>query len=203
MERTDGPGMDKTEIRHILRLAGGEKLRAAVALSREGKAVIVLDRHKPPRALERELKEDLPGSRLHRFGTLSVDEGDPRLARFVVNKASPGMARKLAIALRGTGLRRVEIGTEDGSEAEAAEDDEEEEHGTQIFATGRKIDHVRHAELHNELRGLIEKLPDIVSARRLKLVAMAEAARAELKQDRLEDAADAIAALRAALAELP
>src|SRR3954454_20595524 len=105
-------GMDKTAIRHMLRIAGGLPLRAAVALSREGKAVIVLDRHKPPRTLERELKEALPGSRLHRFGTLRVDENDPKLARFMVNRASPGMARKLAIALRGTGLRRVEIGTE-------------------------------------------------------------------------------------------
>src|SRR3954452_21407347 len=153
VERADeaGIGMDKATIRHMLRLAAGEPLRAAVALSREGKAVIVLDRHKPPRALERELKEGLPGSRLHRFGTLSVDEDDPRLARFVVNKASPGMARKLAVALRGTGLRRVEIGTEDGSETETAEDDEDDA-GPPTFALGRRIDHVRHAELHDELR---------------------------------------------------
>ena len=118
--------MDKATIRHMLRLAAGEPLRAAVALSREGKAVILLDRHKPARTLERELKEGLPGSRLHRFGTLTVGDDDPKLARFIVNKASTGMARKLAIALRGTGLRRVQIGTEDGGESDAAEDEEEE-----------------------------------------------------------------------------
>jgi hypothetical protein len=200
MERAgeSGIGMDKAEIRHMLRLAAGTPLRAAVALSREGKAVILLDRHKPPRTLERELKEGLPGSRLHRFGTLDVDADDPLLARFIVNKASPGMARKLAVALRGTGLRRVEIRTEDGSETEAAEDEDEDE-ATQIFAVAHRIDRVRHAELHDELRVLIEQLPSIVGARRLQLVAMADAARTELKQDRLEAAGDAIAALRAAL----
>src|SRR5947209_1625031 len=149
--------MDKATIRHMLRLAAGEPLRAAVALSREGKAVILLDRHKPPRTLERELKEGLPGSRLHRFGTLTVDDGDPKLARFTVNKASTGMARKLAIALRGTGLRRVEIGTEDGGESEAAED-EGDESAAEVFDAGLRIDHVRHAALHDELRALIERL---------------------------------------------
>src|SRR4051794_39912038 len=180
-------GMDKTAIRHMLRLAGGEPLRAAVALSREGKAIIVLDRHKPPRTLERELKEGLPGSRLHRFGTLAVDDEDPRLARFVVNKASPGMARKLAIALRGTGLRRVQIGTDDGSETELAEDEEQED-ATEIFALNRRIDHVRHSQLHDELLSLLEVLPRIAGAERLKLVALAETALSELKHDRLEAA---------------
>lgn len=202
MERADeaGIGMDAPTIRHMVRLAGGEPLRAAVALSREGAAIILLDRHKPPRTLERELREGVPGSRLHRFGTLRIDGDDPKLARFVVNKASPGLARKLAIRLRGTGLRRVEIGTEDGGEIEAA-DDEAEEDATEIFATGHRVDHVRHAELHDALRAVLEELPRIVGARRLQLVEMAEAARAELKQNRLEAAAEAIAALRAALAE--
>lgn len=201
-ERADGTeiGMDKQEIRHLLRLAAGEPLRAAVALSREGKAVILLDRHKPPRSLERDLKEGLPGARLHRFGTFSVDEDDPRLARLVVNKSSPGFARKLAITLRGTGLRRVEIKTEDGGETEAAEDEAEDD-PMQILATGRRVDRVRHAELHDALRALIRELPTILSGRRVKLVAMAEKARGELKQDRLEAAAEAIEALRAAVAE--
>src|SRR3954452_3059049 len=182
VERADeaGIGMDKATIRHMLRLAAGEPLRAAVALSREGRAVILLDRHKPPRTLERELKEGLPGSRLHRFGTLTIGDDDPKLARFTVNKASTGMARKLAIALRGTGLRRVQIGTEDGGESEAAEDeDDEKESAAQVFAAGGRVDHVRHAALHDELRGLIEHLSRVVGARRLKLVELAEAARAE------------------------
>src|SRR4051812_50111541 len=112
--------MDKATIRHMLRLAAGEPLRAAVALSREGKAVILLDRHKPPRTLERELKEGLPGSRLHRFGTLTVGDDDPKLARFTVNKESTGMARKLAVELRRTEKRLVQVGAEGGGECEAA-----------------------------------------------------------------------------------
>ena len=79
--------------------------------------------------------------------------------------------------------------------------DDEDEVGTRILAVGRRIDHVRHAELHDELRALLEQLPRIVGTRRLKLADMAQAARAELKQDRLEAAAKAVAALRAALAE--
>jgi hypothetical protein len=194
-------GMDKMEIRHMLRIAGGEPLHAAVALSREGRAIILLDRHKPPRTLERELREGLPDSRLHRFGTLSVGEDDPRLARFVVNRSSPGMAKKLAKALKGTGLRRVEIGTEDGSESESAEDDEPEDDAIQVFGLGARPDHPRHAELHDELRALLEQAVRVAGARRMKLLEIAEAARTELKQDRLEAAAKAIATLRQTLGE--
>ena len=69
-----------------------------------------------------------------------------------------------------------------------------------MFAAGVRVDHVRHAALHDELRGLIERLSRVVGARRLALVELAEAARSELKQDRLEAAEAAVAALRTALA---
>jgi hypothetical protein len=200
-------GLGKVEIRHMLLLAGDEPLRAAVALRHDGHAIITLDRRKPPRTLERELKEAVPDSHEHRFGTFSQDTHDPRLARFVVNRAAPGMARKLVMALRGTGMRRVEIGTEDGRETDAAENDDNDEHAQSYdpAAHQRALDDEKAAE-HAALTRLLSDLAHHIvaasgedHARKALLTQMAEAAQARLKQDDLAQAAHAIRALRDAL----
>ena len=195
-------GMDRMEIRQLLRLAAGHPLRAAIALSPDGKAIIVLDRHKQPRALDRELKEQLPGGRLHRFGTFSADEDDRKMARFVLNRAAPGMARRLVKALKGTGLRRVEITLEDGTEDEAAEDVDTEQDVALYDAAQRRADareQARHVELSQELRALAARIADLDRTRRAELVEAAEAVQAELKRNRLDRAEGGIANLREAL----
>ena len=101
--------MDRGELRKLLKFALREPVHVAFALGGDGKALLQMDKKKQPRALEKALKEDAPDSRNHRFGTVSVDPQKPQLARFTVNKSSAGMARKLVIALKGTGFRYVEI----------------------------------------------------------------------------------------------
>ncbi|HYZ63275.1 MAG TPA: hypothetical protein VE650_12545 [Acetobacteraceae bacterium] len=198
-------GLDKMEIRHMLRIAGGEKLRAAVALTREGKAIILLDRHKQPRALEREIKDQVPDSRLHRFGTFTADPDDKKLARFTLNRASPGMARKLMLALKGSGLRRVEIALEGEEVSEAAEDvDGDRDIATYDPGSRRQQadDRARHTELTHRLAELVHQIAGVAGpdhARRSELVTLAEAAQDKLKHDKLAEAEAGIAALRRAM----
>ena len=117
--------MDRGELRKLLKFALREPVHVAFALGGDGKAVLQMDKRKQPRALEKALKEDAD-TKNHRFGTVVVNPEFPTLARFIVNKPSSGMARKLVIALKGTGFRYVEIGLEDGSAVESAQGEEED-----------------------------------------------------------------------------
>jgi len=56
----------------------------------DGKAIIQIEKMKQPRTIERTLKTDAPDSKNHRFGTVYVDPEEPKLAQFIVNKASGG-----------------------------------------------------------------------------------------------------------------
>src|SRR4051794_23342763 len=157
----DGIGMDKMQIREIVRLAGGKQLRAAIALGADGRAIVVLDRHKQARALERDIKEQAEGSRLHRFGSFAADPEDKKLGRFTLNRAAPGMARRLVKAFKGTGMRRIEIALEDGSETEAAEDEDGDTDVRGYDAAERRDqaqDHARHLALSHELLGMAERI---------------------------------------------
>lgn len=118
--------MDRAEIKRHLRYAREEPIPVAFALGGDGKAVLQLDRRKPGRALERQLKEAAPDSKNHRWGTAMVDPDNPKLVRFTVNRAGGGMARKLIIALKGTGFSKVKILLDDGTELEAHEEEDED-----------------------------------------------------------------------------
>ena len=122
----EAAGMDRADLKRMLRFASQEPVQVAFALGGDGKAIIVLDRRKPARALEKELKIAAPDSKTHRFGSASVDPEQPKLARFMVNKAAGGIARKLVVALKGTGFSKVEVGSEDGGAPERAEGDDED-----------------------------------------------------------------------------
>lgn len=112
-------GSEKGEIKRLLRLSqGGDPIFMALALDANGKAIIRVDRRRQPRALEKELKEADPDSRNHRFGTMSADPAKPKTVQFKVNKAASGLARKLVVALKGTGYNKVEISSDDGGPPE-------------------------------------------------------------------------------------
>lgn len=117
-------GMEKAELKRMLKFASDEPVRVAFALGGDGKAILVMDRRKPARTLEKELKEAVPDSKNHRFGTAAVDAAQPKLVKFMVNKQAGGVARKLVVALKGTGFSKVEVGTEDGGAPERAEEEE-------------------------------------------------------------------------------
>ena len=117
-------GMEPAELKRLLRLASSAPIHAAFAIGGDGRPIIMLDKRKPPRVLEKELKESDPDAKSHRYGTVSVDPDDPKLACFVVNKAASGMAGRLVKALKGTGFSKIRIVLEDGTEVEAHEDEE-------------------------------------------------------------------------------
>ena len=119
-------GMGRADLKRMLKFASEEPVRVAFALGGDGKAILVMDRRKPARTLEKELKEAAPDSRNHRFGTAAVDEAQPTLVTFMVNKQAGGVARKLVVALKGTGFSKVEVGTEDGGPPERAEEGQDD-----------------------------------------------------------------------------
>lgn len=120
-------GMEKAEIKRHLRFAREEPISVAFALGGDGKAILQLDKRKPGRALEKQLKDAAPDSKSHRWGTALVDPDDAKTIRFTVNKAGGGLARKLIVALKGTGFNKVKIQLEDGTELEAHEEADEED----------------------------------------------------------------------------
>lgn len=120
-----GAGMDHAAIRKHVTLARKGTMHVAFALGGDGKAIVLMDKHKQPRAIMKQLQADAADAKNHRFGTLTVDPGQPTLARLVVNKAAPGMARKLVVAMKGTGVRQVEIVLEDGTSVDSAQGEEE------------------------------------------------------------------------------
>lgn len=123
-------GMDLADLKRHLRFALEEPIQVALALGADGKAVLQMHRRKPGRALEKQLKESAPDSKNHRWGTAVVDQENPKLVRFIVNKAGGGLARKLVVALKGTGFNKVELVLEDGSAVDGAQDDETPEEDT-------------------------------------------------------------------------
>ena len=130
-------GMEKPELKKMLRLARKKPMRAAFALDGQGKAIIVLHKRKQPRALAKDLKDQAPDLKNHRFGMVHIDPENPKVACFTVNKAVGGMARKLVIALKGTGCPKVQIILDDGTpletaEGEPEEDQEDQEDGQQL-----------------------------------------------------------------------
>jgi hypothetical protein len=127
----DSVGMDKADLKRLLRIARKDPVHMAFALGGDGKPIIMLDKRKQPRALERGIKEGAPDARNHRFGSVAIDPDDPKLAIFTINKAASGMARRLVIALKGTGYQKVQILLDDGTSVEAAEGEAEEDQDEQ------------------------------------------------------------------------
>lgn len=120
-----GPGMDRAELKKALIIAKRQPMHCAFALGGDGKAVIIIDKIKKGPGLDRDLKTKAPETKNHRFGTVEIDEDNPRLARFIINKSGGGgMARKLVIALKGTGFSKVHIQLEDGTVDEVEEDED-------------------------------------------------------------------------------
>jgi hypothetical protein len=124
---SSGPGMGKIELKKALMIAKRQPMHCALAQSADGKAVLVIDKIKKGPALYRNLKSEAPDTKNHRFGMLEIDQENRKLCRFTINKASAGgMARKLVIALKGTGFSKVQILLEDGTPVEMEEGEDEE-----------------------------------------------------------------------------
>lgn len=120
------PLMDRAQMRALLARARQQPVNAAIGLGPTGEALLLLDRVKPPRGVEKQLLAQVPQAKGTRWGVASVDpERDPKLLRLQLNRPVAGFARRLKTALRGTGVTRIEIVLEDGSAVEADLEDEE------------------------------------------------------------------------------
>lgn len=121
-------GSDKAELKRLLKLAVDKPVHMALALGKDGKAIVKLDKMKNPKALEKGLKDDAPDSKNHRNGMVSIDPDDPKTAIFQVTKAVSGIAGKLTIALKGTGFSKIRIVMDDGTALEdhAGEDEDDD-----------------------------------------------------------------------------
>jgi hypothetical protein len=123
-------GMDKDELKTLLRKSKSEPVNCAVAASGEDRTlgVIVLDKVKAPKAVSTQLEKRYPKATLVRWGKAEVDtENDPKLVIFTLNKNVTGLGKKLKKSLKGTGYTKVLINFEDGSPSEQ----ELEEEGVQ------------------------------------------------------------------------
>ena len=113
-------GSDKAELKKWLNRAATNPVHMAFIFGKDGKAVVKLDGMKPGRALEKSLQDGMPDAKNGRFGTVQIDSTDPDTVKFIVNKAVSGAARKLTMALKGSGFAKVEIVLEDGTSVETA-----------------------------------------------------------------------------------
>src|SRR5258708_38489109 len=118
----ESAGMDKVELKKAMIIAKRQPMHVAIAQSADGKAVIVLDKITKGPGLGRDLKAKSPDTKNHRWGMLEIDEQNRKLAVFTINKAAGGgMARKLIIALKGTGFSKVRLRLGDGTDLESEE----------------------------------------------------------------------------------
>ena len=219
----EGVGSDRAELKKLLKLSADKPVHMAFALGADGKAVIQLDKLKPARTLEKSLKEGLDGGKNYRFGTVSIDPEDPQVVQFVVNKTVGGCGRKLVVALKGTGFKKIRIVTEDGEAVEEAEDEEgEPEDGaaTQRVPADRDEDATLRAEpappatptkwgrpdpetLTQQLTEMVKQMLGVIKhnpSQKTALAGLATDAQVSLKRGDLDQAAAGIEILRLAIA---
>jgi hypothetical protein len=121
----ENPGMGKDELKKSLKLAKRRHMHVALALGGDGKPIIMMDKMKKGQPLYGELHKKAKDAKAPKWGAVEIDKQDPKRAIFILNKGGGGLARKLIVALKGTGYNKVTIKLEDGTvdEDEAGEDD--------------------------------------------------------------------------------
>ena len=213
----DGVGSDRAELKKLIKLSADKPVHMAFAMGADGKAVIQLDKLKPPRTLEKALKEGLEGGKNHRFGTVSVDPVDPEVVQFIINKAVGGFGRKLVVALKGTGFKKVRIVTEDGEAVEEAEGEEDEpKDGATQYRAASEIDQRQSSSapatneppdpeaLTKQLTALVKQMLGVIKrdpAQKAALAELATDAQVSLKRGDFDQAAAGVELLRLAIAD--
>lgn len=186
-------GMNAAEMKQLLVKSKKEPVNFAFAPARDpGVALLLLDRTRSGRTLERELAKQFPDAHNARFGTASVDvEDNPQLVKFAVNKPVSGMAKKLVRTLKGTGFNKIEIVLDDGTPVEGFAEEEPADPG------GPDPEALKAA-----LTKLIPQIQQITDPeRRAGLVKLATMANVNLKMNNAVYAATNVEQLRRALAE--
>ncbi len=196
-------GMDKQDMKRLLLKSKQEPLNCAFGQGAEPSVgLLMIDRVKQPKALDKELGKAFPDAKNTRWGTAFVDVDDnPKLVKFRINKPVSGMARKLAKTLRGTGFTKVEILLDDGTPVEAYSEEEEGEAATAaagpppLPAAGADI-----GALQRALAALIPRIQTVADpAHKAALAKLAAEINGQLKANAPGEAASSIDRLREAL----
>jgi len=215
-------GMEKGEMKRLLAKSKKEPVNCAFGQGDDNTmALLLLDKVKAGKGVEKELTKQFPDAKNTRFGTAVVDvDVDPKKVIFTVNKPVSSMARKLVKTLKGTGYNKVVIGLDDGTVVDSHSEEEEggetegEEVSTAPPSPGAppppppppgppKLDPAMLTRLLGEL---IKRIPAaVLAAPTLKdaLGKLAAEATAHLKANQLTEAATQIAQLRKALDAVP
>jgi hypothetical protein len=122
-------GMEKGEMKLLLgKSEPGKPVNCAFGQGKDKTiALLLLDKVKGPRGVEKDLIGKFPDANNTRFGVAFEDPVDSKLVKFRINKTVSGAAKKLVKALKGTSYTKVEILLDDGTVIEKdAEEDETE-----------------------------------------------------------------------------
>ena len=112
--------MERNEIKAALRHAVDAPIGCALGLGEDpGLALLLLDKIKPGRRLLTELQKTFPALKMPAWGTVQLDPDKPKALNVLLNKVPSGTARRMLKALRGTGIKFLNLQGEDGS-AESA-----------------------------------------------------------------------------------
>jgi len=212
-------GMDKQEMKRLLMRSKDEPVSCAFGQGDDNTvALLMLDKVKQPKAVEKDLSKEFPNAKNTRFGTAFVDvEKDAKLVRIAINKPISGVARKLVKTLKGTGYTKVELVLDDGSPIESFTDQEEgQTTAAPAGAPGapppppgpapNQTPPQDPAVLARTLADLIKRIPQVVAvtpALKDQLSKLATDANVNLKTSNLVYAATYIASLRTALDNAP
>lgn len=210
-------GMDKQDMKRLLMKSKSEPVNCSFAPSDTEKtmAVLMLDKVKQPKAVEKDLTKKFPNASNTRFGTAFVDvDTDPKLVLFKINKPISGAARKLVKTLKGTGFTKVEIVLEDGTPVERDSEEDEVSGAPADISSGDAppppppgpSQAPDPAELTRQLTELVKRIPGAVAvtpALKDQLAKFATDAQVNIKTRNYTYAATYIEQLRRALDAAP
>ena len=180
-------GMEKADMKRLILVAKSDPINLSIGLSKDAStALLMMDKIKGPKAVEKLLSTAFKDAKDVRFGTGSVNaEADPKLLSITVNRAvGGGIARKLIRTLKGTGITKLILKTEDGTEFDRHVSDEEEE-GDASASTAPTAPPPpplpAAADLQRVLAGLIPRIAQADPAHKAELVELAQKSGAQIK----------------------
>jgi hypothetical protein len=104
-------GMEIAEMKRMLAHSREAPLGCAIGAGDDRTmALLLIDKVKAPKAVLKDLEEQFPDLVNPRFGTVqAMPDGEAKTVRFVLNKSSSGLSKKLVKTLKGTGYTKVEL----------------------------------------------------------------------------------------------
>jgi hypothetical protein len=200
-------GTDK--MKPLLALSKRDPVQAAIGLTSDGEAIILLDKKAKPkkvlsmmRGIASKAKINLAAASL-RFGRAEVDtDYDSGCVRFFVNKETPGNMRpKLVEIVKRIAYQKVEINVDPSLEEESEEEEAQEATATET-AAGPVAPQEDAAALKRRLTALVQRIPAVLAAdpsRKDGLLALAKDGQTHLAANDLAATTTAIDKLQQAL----